>query len=117
MFRSVPVLENRWRRMADVPDSCCTSYMLLEMPLIIVWETYRWSREVQSSPFGTVSDLGEELLFPPLDFPRLQTFAIGELFLVKLPHNLVCAVAAHPLTVQIQIDIDVEFAINLNSQI
>lgn len=72
---------------------------------------------MQGAPFCLVSELREQLFHSPLHPPRLQPFAICELFLVKIPHNLIGTVAADPLAVQVKVDVDCEVALDLYCQV
>lgn len=71
-------------------------------------KTYRRSREMQSTPFGLVSNFRKQQLCLSSDLPGFQRFIASELLLIKVPDNSASSVPARPLTIDVNIDIHIE---------
>lgn len=73
---------------------------------------------MQSSPFSLISLFREQKLRLSTYFPGLQPLvAVTQLPLSQLPHYPASPIAANPLSVDINVDIDIEAAFDVHSQI
>ena len=76
--------------------------------------THRGTSESQTSPFSTISPLGEQKFVSSLDNPALELFRLSVL---KFPHDFATSVSADPLAVEIDVDVDVEVSRGMDTQV
>jgi hypothetical protein len=79
--------------------------------------TYIWSREVASTPLSAIPKLGEELLLPEVPFECLQPVPAFETLSVVFPDDLLASIAAHPLPIHVNIDVNVEGTLDVYAEI
>ena len=73
---------------------------------------------MQSSPFSLISLFGQEKLGLSADLPRFQTLiTFTQLLMSQVPHDLASSVTADPLSVEIDVKIDIEAALDMNGHV
>lgn len=103
----------------DVPDSwrtSCNDQPYVDMSMGSD-KHYSWRREMQGTPLSLISPLGQELFRLSPDLPSLQPLAIAHFLLAKFPDYVTGSIAARPLTVHIDIYIDIEAAGDMHCHI
>lgn len=75
------------------------------------------SCEPQCSPFGSIVELCEQQLLSPLDGPCLELLFFLEIGLLELPLDLTASVSADPLTVYVDVNVNVKGTLDVHSQV
>ena len=69
---------------------------------------------MQRSPLGLISLFRQKQLGLSADLPRFQPLvAFTQLFMSQFPHDLASPIAADPLSIEIDVEIDIEAALDM----
>ena len=72
---------------------------------------------METAPFRSIPMLCQELFIPSLHFECLQSDSALELLLLQLPRDIVVPVSAHPLSIEVNVHVDVEVSFRVNGQV
>lgn len=75
---------------------------------------HRGSSEAQTSPLGAITPFSEQELILSLDNPALQLLSLS---ILKLPYYFSTSVSADPLSVQVNVYVDIKASCGMDTEV